>query len=136
VSLSGVASNCAVSGGGSQSTSVSAGENATVAFAVTCQSTSPPPDQPPVVNLGGSQTVLEAVFYDLGATFSDPDGDGPWSYQIDWGDGTSSTGSVSAPGALGAGHTYLLPGSYDISVTVTDQHGMTGTATKNLTVAL
>lgn len=96
----------------------------------------PPTNHPPVVNAGGNQTQLVSVLYQLNASFSDVDGDGPWTYQINWGDGTSSSGTLSAQGAIGPGHTYVLPGSYQITVTVTDGHGSTGTDSKTLSVTV
>ncbi len=72
------------------------------------------------------------------ATFTDPSGLGPSSsYQasINWGDGSSSAGSVSAPSGgvftVTGGHTYngastaALPGSnpFQISVTISYAHG-------------
>jgi hypothetical protein len=93
-------------------------------------------NHPPVVNAGGNQNQLVSVLYQLNASFTDVDGDGPWSYAVNWGDGTSSTGSLSTPGAVGPGHTYVLPGSYQITVTVTDSHGATGSDTKTLNVTV
>ena len=75
------------------------------------------------------------VLYTLsGASFSDPDNDGPWPYTIAWGDGSTSTGSKPSQGSLTGAHNYLLPGSYQISVTVTDNHGAAGSDSKLLTV--
>ena len=76
-----------------------------------------------------------AVLYQLSASFTDPDGDGPWSYSIDWGNGSES-GSTSSQGAITASHTYLVPGSYLIRVTVTDSHGLSGSGEATLTVDL
>jgi hypothetical protein len=134
VTLSGLASNCQA-GSTSQTASVPAGGSASASFAVTCQA-SPPPNQPPVVNAGGTQTQLVSVLYQLNASFTDPDGDGPWTYAINWGDGTSATGSLAAQGAIGPTHTYVLPGSYQITVTVTDGHGASGSDSKTLSVTL
>src|SRR3989454_481733 len=92
------------------------------------------PNQPPSVSAGPDETVLLGVFYSLSATFSDPNNDGPWSYTISWGDGSSTSGSTSSQGTITAGHTYLLLGSYTIRVTVTDSHGASGSDSKVLTV--
>jgi len=94
-----------------------------------------PPNHPPVVSAGPNETVLLGVFYTLSATFSDPDNDGPWSYTIDWGDGSSTTGTTSSQGTITAGHSYLL-GSYTIRVTVTDSRGASGSDSKVLTVII
>jgi len=94
-------------------------------------------NRPPTVNAGPDETVLLGL-YTLNATFSDPDNDGPWSYQIDWGDGSSPTsGTQSSQGTITAPHTYLMPlGSHTIRVTVTDRHGASGSGTKVVTVIL
>ena len=58
----------------------------------------PPPNQPPVVSAGSDQTVLVGALFSLsGASFSDPNHDGPWTVTIDWGDGTSSTSTSCKP---------------------------------------
>ncbi len=93
-------------------------------------------NQPPVVNAGSNQLNLIGLFYTENATFSDPDNDGPWSYQIDWGDGSSSTGSTSSQGTISAPHTYLLLGTYTITVTVTDSRGASGSSSKTVTFIL
>jgi PKD repeat protein len=93
-------------------------------------------NQPPIVDAGPNQTNLIGLFYTENATFSDPDNDGPWSWRIDWGDGTSSTGSTPTQGTISASHTYLLLGSYTIKVTVTDSRGASGSATKVVTFIL
>jgi len=91
------------------------------------------PNQAPTVNAGSDQTVLLGVLYSLSASFSDPD-NGPWSYTINWGDGSSSSGSKSSTGTISASHNYILIGSYTIRVTVTDSRGASGSDTKALTV--
>ena len=84
--------------------------------------------------MSGGQ-ILVGLLYQLSASFTDQDGDGPWSYSVDWGNGSES-GSTSSQGAINASHTYLLPGSYRIRVTVTDSHGLSGSGEATLTVAL
>jgi len=89
------------------------------------------------VNAGPDQTVLTGLLFTLNASFSDPD-NGPWTYRIDWGDGSSTTGSASSPGTISKGHTYvtILPRSFTITVTVTDSRGASGSDTKVVKVVL
>lgn len=49
-------------------------------------------------------------------------GVGPFTSQINWGDGTTETSNVDGPG-VGGKHTYLATGSYIATITVTDQGG-------------
>jgi PKD repeat protein len=94
-------------------------------------------NRPPTVNAGPDETVVIGLLYTLSASFTDLDNDGPWSYRIDWGDGSSSTGSRSSQGTFSATHTYLLPlATRTIRVTVTDGHGASGSDTKLVTVIL
>jgi hypothetical protein len=76
------------------------------------------------------------------AHFSDANpaaGAGDFSAQITWGDGTSSSGSVSA--AAGGGfdvsgtHTYNPAGSYPISTSITDVGGSTATTSSTAQIA-
>ena len=99
--------------------------------------TQPPAfNQPPVVNAGGDQRVLVGLAYTLNASFSDPDSDGPWSYTVDWGDGsTPTTGTTPTQGSISPTHTYVV-GTYTIRVTVTDSHNNSGSDQKVLTVVV
>jgi hypothetical protein len=133
VVLSGVPSNCTVSGGNTQTVTVPSGGTATAAFSVSCIT----PNVPPTVNAGSNQTVLLAVLYSLtDVSFTDPDNDGPWSYTINWGDGSSSSGSTASQGPITGTHTYLLLGTYTITIVVTDSRGASGSGSKRLTVIL
>ena len=49
--------------------------------------------------------------------------------------GTSGTATFAAPTALSSGVTFSAPGQYDISLTVTDSNGNTGTDTQTINVA-
>jgi len=132
VTLSGVASNCTVSGGNSQTVTVPSGGTATASYSVTCTT----PNSPPVVNAGSDQTNLIGLMYTESASFTDSDNDGPYSWKITWGDGSSTTGSTSSQGTISASHTYLLLGTYTITVTVTDSRGASGSDSKTVTFIL
>lgn len=77
---------------------------------------------PPTVTPPSNQTSVEGAshLFDLGS-FSDPDG-GPWSVDINWGDGTSDTTfTASAPGSLASQtHQYSEEGLYTATIKVTD----------------
>src|SRR5205823_2301627 len=95
VTLSGLASNCSVSGGTSKTVTVPEGGSTSTSFSVSCP-TPPPPNQRPVVNAGGDQGVLIGALFSLsGASFTDPDHNGPWTVTIDWGDGNSNRFTAS-----------------------------------------
>ena len=102
----------------------------------TSQSVTVTSNSPPIVNAGPDQLNLIGLFYSLTASFSDANNDGPWSYTISWGDGSSSSGSTPSQGTISASHTYLLLGSYTITVRVTDSHGASGSDKKLVTFVL
>src|SRR5919198_5006508 len=80
---------------------------------------------------GTSTSFSLGSFSDLGAN------DGPWSADVNWGDGSAhTTFSSSSQGSLGSqSHTYADNGSYTVSVTVTDKDGGSGAATFPIVVA-
>jgi hypothetical protein len=71
-----------------------------------------------------SQAItVNTSFADFGAN------DGPWSYTIYWGDGSTSIGTMSSPsGALGGTHAYAGPGIYTVKIVVSDNDGAPGAA--------
>jgi alpha-tubulin suppressor-like RCC1 family protein len=87
--------------------------------------TQPPPNQNPTAAFTSACTQLACTFDASGS--SDPDGQ-VTSYAWDFGDTTSGTG-VTPP------HTYAADGTYQVTLTVTDNDGGTGTVTHAVTVA-
>lgn len=87
-------------------------------------SNAPAPNQPPTVDFTTDVTALSA---DFEATAADDDGT-VVSYAWTFGDGNTST--LEDPS-----HTYAAAGTYDVTVTVTDDDGATGTRTHQVTVA-
>ena len=81
------------------------------------------PNVPPTASFAVTSDDL-AVALDASAS-GDTDGSVA-SYAWDHGDGTTSTGRVSA-------HTYATAGTYPVTLTVTDDRGGTATATRTVT---
>jgi len=140
VVLSGIAGNCTVSGGTSQSVNITAGALSTASFSVDCPTPPPPPNQAPSVNAGTDpQIVLVSALFSLeGASFSDPD-NGPWIVTIQWGDGSQDTFPMSSGGTVNRTHSYpvtLLGQDYQLRLTVEDARGAQGSATKTVSVKL
>jgi PKD repeat protein len=94
-------------------------------------------NEPPRVNAGPDVTMIPGIFT-LRARFEDPGvDDGPFSYEITWGDGLSSSGSVASDSdEIVVGHPYLLPGTYQVRVLVRDSHGAVGQDEVIVTVTL
>jgi len=82
-------------------------------------------EPPPVVNAGSISTSEGALFNGQVATFTDPDPNllaGDFSATINWGDVSTSSGSIVSNGAGGftvsGNHVYLEEGNLPITVTV------------------
>jgi len=72
----------------------------------------------------GTEIVASAAFVDPGTLDTHT---ALW----DWGDGSTSDGTVTEPGGSGSvtgSHTYTVPGIYTLHLTVTDNDGASGTA--------
>lgn len=90
----------------------------------------------PTVDAGSSGTLMSNQVLNFSGTFSDPGvNDAPWSWSIDWGFGTPTTGSTnSQAGAITASKKYCAVGSYTISLSVTDKDNGAGSASRTLVV--
>ena len=76
---------------------------------------------------GQSSNEGENHSFALGS-FTDPGPDGPWSVDVDWGDGsTDASFSKSAPGSLGTQSHIYADGPNDYTVTVKVTEAGTGT---------
>ncbi len=88
---------------------------------------------PPEVCISGADSVSEGSTYTLNLSASDPGGDGPLTYYVQWGDGASQT-LHDSPGLIG--HIYADNSSYGYSlqVTVTDAYGASAYASRTVVV--
>jgi len=70
-----------------------------------------------------SSVTLSGQFTDAGGN------DGPWFVDINWGDGSHTTyyqANATQPIAINKSHTYVVPGPYTVTTTVTDKDGGAG----------
>lgn len=82
----------------------------------------------PVAVFDAPAEGIETLDVDFDASGSyDPDGGWIVSYVWDFGDGTSSTGMVVT-------HAFELEGTYTVSLTITDNDGLTDIATKDVKI--
>ena len=84
------------------------------------------PSNKPVVQTPSNSSLPVGTTYDLSATFSDTSQSSPWSYDIAWGDGQSSSGTKSSVSPITGTHMYAAEGRYRVTVTVTNQAGNAG----------
>src|SRR5581483_8567109 len=94
------------------------GQLASASINVTVPATPPAPDVPPNAVDSGSCVELGCTFD--GTASNDPDGS-VTAYHWDFGDGTTST----APAPT---HAYATAGAYTYGLTVTDDRGVSSTA--------
>jgi PKD repeat protein len=84
-----------------------------------------PPNQPPTAAFTANANALSVAFDGTGS--SDPDGT-IVKYAWDFGDGSSS--AQASPS-----HTYAAPGTYSVTLTVTDNRGGSAFITKSISVS-
>ena len=91
---------------------------------------------PPTVSIVSlDQTVDCQKEARLTFSFSDPGvNDGEWSVEISWGDGNTDRFSFNTQVTQTVTHVYTLPGTYTVTVKVTDKDGGVGEANGSITV--
>ncbi len=80
--------------------------------------------------------VLVGADVEIVASILEPGTNDSLSCDIDWGDGSSTTGAIDATGptTCSGTHAYSGPGSNDVAVSVSDDDDGTGTATTSVNV--
>ena len=105
------------------------GATATATASIQVAAPPPPPNQPPTASLAvgplSGDAPLTASFD--GSASTDADGS-IVSHAWDFGDGQAAAGPT-------ASHVYTVPGSYPLTLTVTDDDGATATASTTIAVA-
>jgi DNA/RNA endonuclease G (NUC1) len=95
---------------------------------------------PAIVPTSGSNSASVGVPYTLKTSATDAGGvgGGPWTYLLEWGDGTSFASGMSAlPTAsrpLSRSKVYDSPGTYTVRLTITDKFGGVGVQTYTVIV--
>ncbi|GAA1986838.1 hypothetical protein GCM10009817_30440 [Terrabacter lapilli] len=82
---------------------------------------------------GPSSAVSVGAPVNVDATFADADRLDSHTASVQWGDGSTSVGTVSGDAVSGR-HVYSAAGVYTVTVTVTDQWGHAGTGTTTVVV--
>ena len=82
----------------------------------------------PVVSAGDDQITYEGEVVSFTGTVGDPGLLDAYSIAWDFGDGTTTAGSLTPS------HTYANPGSYQVTLSVTDNNGRVGSDTLMVTV--
>jgi len=90
-------------------------------------------NEAPVVTLGPDQNLAEGVALSRVASFSDEDASTSWTRTVNYGDGTAASALTLVGKTFTLEHLYE-PGSYVVSVAVTDDAGATGTGSFRVTV--
>jgi hypothetical protein len=92
-------------------------------FAVTVNNVNPDV-KPIILSKPNREFILPGQLLNFKSSFADPGSCDTWDYTWKFGDGTpAATGHLTAPGAIGADHTYAVPGDYVVTVEVKDDDG-------------
>ena len=91
----------------------------------------------PVADAGPDGAIILGDAFNGNFNFSDPGlNDSPWSYTVDWDDGSAITNGVALTqaAAISESHLYGTSGDYTVRVCVTDKDDGTGCDTLDVTV--
>jgi hypothetical protein len=124
---------------GSYTVTTTVNDAATGASLVTATSTATVADAPLTVKGATIAGTEGASAAGVVATFTDPGTAADFTATINWGDGSTSSGTVAAAAAGGfqvtASHTYVDEGTYPTTITVKDDGGSTATGTGSAKIA-
>ena len=87
----------------------------------------------PTVNAFAGATLLPHETYTASGSFTDP-GPDSWTATVDYGDGSGVQPLALSGNTFALSHTYAAAGSYTVTVTVTDDGGLSGSRTATVTV--
>ena len=87
----------------------------------------------PVVGAFGGAELLPGEPYHAAGSFMDPGAD-LWTATVDYGDGTGAQPLSLSGKTFGLSHTYRDPGTFTVTVRVTDDDGGVGTASATVVV--
>ena len=93
---------------------------------------------PPAVDAGADVSTRPGQMVVYSATFTDRGtADGPWSFSVNWGDGTpATTGTVTTQSAtIEASHAYAAEGTYTATFSLTDKDAGPGSDGIGVTVS-
>jgi hypothetical protein len=90
-------------------------------------------NEAPVVTLGPDANLNEGVALSRAASFTDEDASTTWTGTVNYGDGSASAALTFTNKTFTLEHLFE-PGTYVVSVAVTDDGGLTGTGSFNVTV--
>jgi DNA/RNA endonuclease G (NUC1) len=81
-------------------------------------------------------SILSGDAVSVAGSFTDPGNDAPWQTVIAWGNGASTSATQAQSGASITGtKTYFAAGTYNVSLTVTDNDGASGAQSLAVDVA-
>jgi len=87
----------------------------------------------PSVNAFAGATLLPGESYAATGSFADP-GNDDWTATVNYGDGSGTHPLALSGKSFSLSHTYAAAGSYTVTVTVTDDGGLSGSRTATVTV--